>query len=133
MVVAMETNAINTKSELAVDETVSLIASDKVEGTAVYDLAANHLGSVNNVMINKMSGQVAYVVVSFGGFLGIGAQYRPLPWKTLRYDHVAGGYVLDVTRDQLEHAPAYNAQAQPWVDPLYGRSVDDYYGIPYER
>ena len=54
------------------DETDRLIASDKVEGTAVYNRDGDRLGSVRNVMINKYSGQVAYAVMSFGGFLGIG-------------------------------------------------------------
>ena len=64
---------------VAVNETDRLIASDKVEGTAVYDRQSNHLGSVYNVMIDKFSGQVAYAVMSFGGFLGIGERYHPLP------------------------------------------------------
>jgi PRC-barrel domain len=116
---------------LAIDETARLIASDKVDGTAVYDRAANRLGSVENAMIDKYSGQVAYVVISFGGFLGIGAQYHPLPWKKLTYDNSVGGYVVDVTREQLERAPHYAADEQPWSNPAYGRSVYDYYEVPY--
>ncbi len=116
---------------LAIDETARLIASDKVEGTAVYDGTATHLGSVQNAMIDKFSGQVAYVVISFGGFLGIGTQYYPLPWKKLTYDNSVGGYVVDVTQAQLERAPHYAADEEPWADPGYGRSVYDYYGVPY--
>jgi sporulation protein YlmC with PRC-barrel domain len=67
-------------------ETAGLIGSDKVEGTAVYDAKGEHIGSIERVMIEKVSGQVAYAVLSFGGFLGIGSDYYPIPWQSLTYD-----------------------------------------------
>ena len=60
----------------------SLIAADRVEGTAVYNRQGDHLGAIKTVMIDKPSGKVAYAVMSFGGFLGIGEKYHPLPWST---------------------------------------------------
>ena len=116
---------------VAVNETDRLIASDKVEGTAVYDRNSNRLGSVYNVMIDKYSGQVAYAVMSFGGFLGIGDSYHPLPWKSLTYDTNMGGYVVDLDRSRLEGAPSYKADEDPWSDRDYGRSIYDYYGMAY--
>ncbi len=113
------------------DETDRLIASDKVEGTAVYNRAGERLGSVHNVMIDKFSGQVAYAVMSFGGFLGIGERYHPLPWRALTYDTGLGGYAVDVSRDQLEDAPSPGRDEAPWGDPAYGRRVSDYYGLPF--
>jgi hypothetical protein len=113
------------------DETDRLIASDKVEGTAVYNRAGERLGSVHTVMIDKYSGQVAYAVMSFGGFLGIGERYHPLPWRSLTYDTGLGGYVVDVTREQLEGAPSHGRDEAPWGDPTYGRRVSDYYGLPF--
>jgi sporulation protein YlmC with PRC-barrel domain len=65
-------------------ETVSLISSDKVAGTAVYGADDQKIGSVQRVMIDKISGKVSYAVVSFGGFLGIGEDYCPVPWPTLK-------------------------------------------------
>ena len=112
----------------ATDETAELIASNKVEGTAVYDRQGNKLGSVYNFMVNKRSGQVAYAVMSFGGFLGIGESYHPLPWNELTYDTNQGGYVVNLTRAQLEGAPTYSATDTPaWDDPGYTRQIDDYY------
>ena len=111
------------------DETDRLIASDKVEGTAVYNRAGERLGSVHNVMIDKYSGQVAYAVMSFGGFLGVGERYHPLPWRALTYDTGLGGYVVDVTREQLEKAPSFGRDEAPWGDPAYGRGVSGYYGV----
>jgi hypothetical protein len=82
-------------------------------------------------MIDKFGGQVAYAVLSFGGFLGIGSQYYPLPWRKLSYEPSLGGYIIDLTRAQLERAPHYAADAEPWTDPAYGRSVYDYYDVPW--
>jgi len=73
-------------------ETVSLIGSDKVDGTAVYGADDRKIGSVQRVMIDKVSGKVAYAVISFGGFLGMGEDYYPMPWPNLKYDTTLGGY-----------------------------------------
>jgi PRC-barrel domain len=129
----VSTSTDPTNLGLAVNETERLIASDKVEGTAVYDQAGTKLGSVHTLMIDKYTGQVDYAVLSFGGFLGIGAQYHPLPWQKLTYDASLGGYVVDLTRAQLERAPHFALDEEPWTDPGYGQSVYDYYGLPYER
>ena len=118
----------SSSRNVAADETGSLIAASKVNGTSVYNRSGESLGSVYDVMIDKVSGQVAYAVMSFGGFLGIGERYHPLPWKSLDYDTRQGGYVVDVGRDQLEKAPSYSRDETPWTDPTYGRRVTDYYG-----
>jgi hypothetical protein len=131
MAPSMERPAKRGEAPLAVHETEQLIASDKVEGTAVYDPEGTRLGAVHTVMIDKFNGQVAYAVLSFGGFLGIGSQYHPLPWKRLTYERSLGGYIVDLTRAQLERAPHYAADAEPWTDPAYGRSVYDYYDVPW--
>jgi sporulation protein YlmC with PRC-barrel domain len=86
-------------------ETSSLIASDKVEGTAVYDAQGKRIGKIERLMIDKRSGQVAYAVLSFGGFLGIGADHYPIPWSMLRYNEEHTGYQVDMTEEQLKNAP----------------------------
>jgi hypothetical protein len=79
-------------------------------------------------MVNKRSGQVAYAVLSFGGFLGIGSSYHPLPWNELTYDISLGGYVVNRSKEQLEGAPAYSApELQSWDDAVYSGRVDEYY------
>jgi hypothetical protein len=113
---------------VAIDETTRLIASNKVEGTAVYNRDGEHLGSVYNFMVDKISGQVAYAVMSFGGFLGLGDSYHPLPWKALRYDIKLGGYVVDLDRDRLAGAPSYRSGDDPFADPAFGPKLTDYYG-----
>jgi hypothetical protein len=113
---------------IATDETARFIASNKVEGTAVYNRQGEHLGAVYNFMVDKFTGQVGYVVMSFGGFLGLGESYHPLPWKALTYDTRLGGYVVDLDKDRLEEAPRYGAGEDPFADPDYGRRLDDFYG-----
>jgi len=124
----MQTTGTATGS-VATDETNRLIASDKVEGTAVYNRQGERLGSVYNFMVDKRSGHVEYAVMSFGGFLGIGDSYHPLPWKSLKYDTSMGGYVVDLDKNRLQSAPSYASSETPdWSDPSYSRRIDDYYG-----
>jgi hypothetical protein len=89
-------------------ETAGLISSDKVEGTAVYDSDGERVGSIHSVMIGKIDGKVAYAVLSFGGFLGIGSNHYPVPWQQLRYDTGLDGYVVGMTKAQIEGAPSYD-------------------------
>ena len=114
-------------SNVAADETRNLIAASKVNGTAVYSRAGESLGSIYDVMINKRSGQVAYAVMSFGGFLGLGEDHHPLPWKALTYDTRLGGYVVDIDKDRLAESPRHGANEDPFVDGEYGAKVDTYY------
>ncbi len=90
------------------DETPDLIAAGKVRGTSVYNAAGDNLGTIDDLMIGKRDGRVAYAVLSFGGFLGIGEKYTPLPWHVLTYDADKGGYNIGLTEDQLRNAPAYS-------------------------
>ena len=116
------------------DETSRLIASDKVEGTAVYNRKGERLGDVHNLMIDKYSGQVANAVMSFGGFLGLGESYHPLPWKVLDYDTGMGGYVVDLDKDKLRGAPSFSRDKTPdWSDRSWDTRVHDYYGVRPHR
>jgi len=116
---------------IATDETTTLIASNKVEGTAVYDRDGEKLGSIYNLMIDKIDGQVEYAVLQFGGLFGLGSDYYPLPWEKLRYDEEEGGYVVDVDKATLENAPKYGAGDEPAFDRSYGEQVYNYYGLSY--
>ena len=125
--------AMQDRKSVATDETSTLISSDKVEGTAVYNREGEKLGSIHTVMIDKVSGKVAYAVMSFGGFLGIGDRYHPLPWNMLTYDTGQGGYVVNLDQNQLKGAPTYGTSETPnWSDRSWGQQVHDYYGTrPY--
>jgi hypothetical protein len=84
------------------DETANVISASKVTGTSVYNTHGDRLRDINDVMLDKRSGKIAYAVMSFGGFLGIGERYHPLPWATLKYDTRQGGYVVGLTLEQLQ-------------------------------
>lgn len=109
-------------------ETFSLIGSDKVEGTRVYAVNGDPIGHIERVMIGKLDGHVAYAVLGFGGFLGIGKDYYPLPWSALTYDATLGGYEVAVTEEQLRGAPRYSDNDEwNWEDRAVASRVDDYW------
>jgi hypothetical protein len=109
-----------------------LIESDRVEGTSVYSPNGDHLGSIKRLMIEKISGRVAYAVMSFGGFLGMGAEEHTIPWNKLDYDTSLGGYRTDITEDQLRGAPTFYREADyDWSDRERERELHDYWRAPY--
>jgi hypothetical protein len=112
-------------------ETASLIGSDKVEGTAVYGADEQRIGTIQRIMIDKISGKVAFAVTSFGGFLGIGEDYYPVPWPSLKYDTRLGGYRAGITINQLQGAPKYSRNIDwDWNDRARDRQVYEYYNTP---
>jgi uncharacterized protein YrrD len=117
-------------SEATSITTGTLIAADKVNGTTVYNPAGETLGSIDDIMIDKVSGRAIYAVMSFGGFLGIGEKFHPLPWATLKYDAQKGGYVVNLDKAVLEGAPSYDSGSAFTWTPDYGREVDSYYNVP---
>ena len=107
------------------------IRATTVKGTDVYNGEGQHLGYIDDIVIGKRNGHAEYAIMSFGGFLGMGEKYHPLPWESLTYDPGLGGYVVNVSRDQLQDAPSYMREEEPdWNDPDYGRRVRGYYGYP---
>ncbi|MDB5895883.1 MAG: PRC-barrel domain protein [Rhodoferax sp.] len=116
---------------MATTSSSDIISSERVEGTAVYNSNGDKLGSIDELMIDKRSGQVRYAALEFGGFLGMGTDRYPLPWNMLKYDTTKEGYVVPVTKEQLQGAPKYTHDRVPDYDENYGRSVNDYYGVPW--
>ncbi|RYG76844.1 PRC-barrel domain containing protein [bacterium] len=83
----------------------SAICARKVLGTNVYDTNGTKIGEVEDVVLDKMSNNIMFAIVSFGGFLGMAEKFHPMPWSTLDYDPEQGGYVTTATKDQLHAAP----------------------------
>ena len=109
----------------------NLIEASRVQGVNVYSRTGEKLGTVDDIMIEKRSGKAAYAIMSFGGILGIGKDYHPLPWSMMTYDPTLGGYVVNIDPTVLEGAPAYAAGAAPrWGDQTYEEGVHRYYGAP---
>jgi PRC-barrel domain len=106
----------------------NLISSDDVHGTAVYGADGERIGEIDELVIEKISGRVAYAVMDFGGFLGIGESQHPLPWSALNYDTSLGGYRTSVTRDQLENAPEYSDDS--WQNRDWETRTHRHYNAP---
>ena len=116
-----------------------LILASRVVGTPVFDRSGTRLGHVADVSIDKASGKTIYAIMSFGGFLGIGEKFHPIPWSLLHFDPERGGYIVPLDRTALEGAPAYErdelvALGGP-THQRYGERIFDYYGpfgpLPY--
>ena len=84
----------------------SAIRASKVIGTSVYASNGDKIGKVEDVVLDKQSNNIMFAVVGFGGFLGMNEKFHPLPWSTLDYEKQKDGYVVNVTKAQLESAPA---------------------------
>ena len=108
-------------------ETYSLIGSDKVEGTNVYRSNGDKVGTIERIMLDKATGKVAYAVMSFGGFLGLGHDHYPIPWPRLTYSEQLGGYEVNITDQELKGAPKYDP-AHDWD--WDSRKVYEYYKVP---
>lgn len=126
----MKPDALPPYDDRILDPAHELISSRRVEGTPVYNHAGEKLGTIRSLMIGKRSGQVAYALLSLGGLLGIGTEVHPLPWEILTYDVDRDGYVVDLSREQLEKAPSFALDS---ADRPRERSDDDavysYYGV----
>jgi sporulation protein YlmC with PRC-barrel domain len=109
----------------------TLINAERVEGTSVYNPQGDKLGTIDDIMIDKVSGKAIYAIMSFGGFLGIGEKQHPLPWSSLTYDEDKEGFVVNLDKRKLEEAPTLDPDDEDFVwTPDYGRRVDQYYGAP---
>ena len=107
-----------------------LVSSENVEGTKVYSATnSEKIGAINHLMIDKRSGRVAYAVMTFGGFLGLGENEYPVPWNALKYDTNLEGFVTGITADQLKNAPTLTDD-QNWNDRAWETKLHQHYGTP---
>jgi hypothetical protein len=105
-----------------------LIPAKRVNGATVFNQAGEAIGKVEDIAIDKRTGKVAYAILSFGGFLGLGDKHQPLPWSALDYDPGRGGYVVDVTEEFLRLAPKLDtAELSGWDDTPQREAFYNYY------
>lgn len=130
----MTSNAVNPGNDPRqpipdLDYAHELISSRRVEGTNVFDGEGKKLGTIHSVMINKRSGQAAYALLSFGGVLGVGSHIHPIPWESLTYDVDLDGYRVEMSREQLQHAPRMSLDdTDRPIDREHAEEVRSYYG-----
>ncbi|MDR7032627.1 PRC-barrel domain-containing protein [Mesorhizobium sp. BE184] len=109
------------------------ISASRVIGTSVYNTEGDSIGSIEDVMLDKLSNGIMFAVIGFGGFLGIGEKYHAIPWSSLDYDGDKGGYVVPYSKEQLKAAPAYSIKELTTADGETARNASyEYYGVqPY--
>ena len=105
-----------------------LVASTRLDGTPVLGRDGHKLATVHSFIIDKPSGRVRYAILSYGGFLGLGQKYHPVPWETLTYSSDSDAYVLGIEKAMLEGSPSFRPDDAPIFDEAYGQRISTYYG-----
>lgn len=111
----------------------SAILASKVKGTTVYNAAGSKIGHVEDVVLDKESDRIMFAALGFGGVLGMGEKYAPVPWSVLSYSKDKGGYVVPMSEDQIKQAPAYDLKDLVRGDGQFGAIREtsyDYYKVP---
>lgn len=113
--------------------TQRVMAADTLTGQNVVNRNKEDLGTIQHLMVDVETGRVAYAVLSFGGFLGMGDKLFAIPWSALSFDSVGGRFVLGVEKQLLERAPGFDKAHWPdMADRTWGTEVSTYYGTkPY--
>ncbi|AUH72726.1 PRC-barrel domain-containing protein [Legionella sainthelensi] len=110
---------------------MNLVNSNNVVGIGVENSAGEDLGQIEALMIDKISGQVAYVVLSFGGFLGLGDKLFALPWKVFSYDPVLEKFILNVDKEKLKNSPGFDKENWPDMNAdSFTQAIRSYYFEP---
>lgn len=111
----------------------SAILASKVKGTAVYDMSGDKIGHVEDVVLDKQTNGIMFAALGFGGFLGMGEKFAPVPWSVLDYSEDKKGYIVPLTKEQIKNAPAYDLQDLVRGDGEVGRMREtsyDFYNVP---
>lgn len=110
-------------------ETSETFPIGKIEGMEVYRPDAERIGAIESIMIDKRNGKIAYAVMSFGGFLGIGEEFFPIPWELFRYQPHTDTYELDITEEHLTNAPKFTDESAYDWSRAEGRKINEHYGV----
>ncbi len=107
----------------------NLAKGSDIIGDKVVNDQGQNLGEVHEIVIDRSTGKIAYVVVSYGGFLGIGDKYFAIPWQSFRQSPGKDKLVLNVDKDQMKNAPGFDKNRWPEMNPQWARQLDEYYGV----
>lgn len=108
-----------------------LACPEDVHGLPVLGRDGDKIGTIDKIVFDKRTGHIAYVILSSGGFLGLGQSYHPLPWNAFRYNHLEDVYSAAIDKRTLEGAPSFRPDDAPTFNETYGRRIDDYYRVPH--
>jgi hypothetical protein len=105
-----------------------LVGADGLTGMALVDRDSHKLGVIKDFYIDKVTGQVEFVVGATGGFLGVGEKFHPLPWRALTYSPSAEAFVTSFSKKEIEDAPAYDKEQLASTHYGWGEQVRRYFG-----
>jgi len=108
------------------------ILASKVQGTSVYNTAGDKIGEVEDIVLDKTSNRIMYAALGFGGLLGMGEKYAPVPWSMLDYQPEKGGYVVPLSEDVIKKAPAYRLEDLTKDDGEIRSVSYKYYNVPLD-
>ncbi len=113
--------------------TNQVVKASDVVGVDVMNKEGEDLGEIKEIILDKISGEVRYVVLSFGGFLGLGDKLFALPWKAISYDQEEDAFILNVDKERLKNAPGFDADSWPnMANRTWEEGIHDYYDMdPY--
>jgi sporulation protein YlmC with PRC-barrel domain len=110
------------------DQIRQMLTSDDLQHRPVYNNVGDRIGRIEDFMLDMQSGCVAYSVLSFGGFMGIGDKLFAIPWKTMTFDQNREQWQLNVTREQLERAPGFDKNNWPdMTSDQYRNNIEQYW------
>lgn len=106
----------------------NVVKASAVHGVKVKNLDQENLGEINDVVIDKLSGKVSYLVLDFGGILGFGNKFFALPWHLFTYDASDDCFLVNVDKERLKNAPGFDKDHWPnFAAPDFSASINDYY------
>ncbi|MBN9230088.1 MAG: photosystem reaction center subunit H [Legionella sp. 40-6] len=105
-----------------------VVKSGEITGVKVLNATHEDLGDIAEVVIDKLSGKVNYLVLDFGGFLGFGNKFFAVPWNRFHYDKNEDCFILDVDKQRLQDAPGFDKDHWPdFASPTFSSSINQYY------
>lgn len=111
----------------------NVVKASEVIDVNVYNMSDEKLGKIEEIILDKKTGQTHYAVLSFGGFLGMGEKLFAVPWTALDYQSSKDGFVLDVSKEKLKEAPGFDKEHWPDIqDAKWGEGIFKFYDqTPY--
>lgn len=106
-----------------------VLSADSIEGDKVKNAKGEDLGEIKSIMLDLEHGRIAYAVLSFGGFMGLGDKLFALPWSAMKLDTRDHAFILDVPKEKLEKAKGFDKDDWPdFADPSFRTSTYSHYG-----
>ena len=111
-----------------------IVSTEDIVGVEVRNLEGEKLGKVETLMIDKLHGKVAYVVLSFGGFLGMGDKLFAMPWSMFSYDRKKECFTIAIDKETLKKSPGFDKDSWPDMSsPTWSSAIHNYYGTILNR